>query len=171
MFARTLVLGSIGAISSKVILLAVGASEDPVSDTLGTNHQQAVGKAHVHGERGQETGLERVVHWQPSQQSIGEHESKSIRGDIHGCQDSRLVPERVDDVKGLKDEDGNHRVGDASKVLVLTTRHSKVENDPSNETWAKLNKVLDVESRVRRGAESGVELTTQDELLCPGQHS
>lgn len=160
----TLVLRSVGAISSKVILLTVGAPEDPVANTLGTDHQQAVGKAHVHRERGQETCLERVVHRQPSQQSIGEHESESVSGDVHGCQDSRFVPERVNDVKGLKEEDGSHRVGDASKVLVLTAGHSKVEKDPSNETWAKLDKVLDVEGRVRRGAESGVEFTTQNEL-------
>lgn len=165
---HTLVLRGVGAISSKVVLLTVSAPEDPVADTLGTDHQQAVGKAHIYRIRGQETRLKRVVHWQPSQQSIGEHESESVSGDIHGGQDSGLVPERVNNVKSLKEEDGGHGVGDASKVLVLTTGHSKVENDPSNETWAKLDKVLDVERRVGRGTESGVELTTKDELLCQG---
>src|SRR5689334_6565290 len=92
----TLILRSIGTITSKVVLLSVGAPEYIVSNALGRNDDQSMTQAHIDREIGQETSLERVVHGQPGQQSIGEHESESVCGDVHGCQNSRFVPERVD---------------------------------------------------------------------------
>lgn len=98
----------IGTVASKVILLSIGAPENVVSNALSRNNNKSMGQAHINREISQEASLERVVHGQPGQQSIGEHEAESIGGDIHSCQDGRFVPERVNNVEGLKEENGNH---------------------------------------------------------------
>ena len=160
----TLVLRSISAVASKAVLLEVGASEDVVSYALGGDDDQGVRQAHVDREGSQETGLQGVVHGQPGQETVGKHEAEPIGRDIHGCQDRGFVPKGVDDVKGLKDQDGNHRVGDTAKIVPLLASHAKIEQDPADKTGAELDKVLDVKSRVGRRAEARVELTTKDKL-------
>lgn len=145
---RTLVHRMISTVASKVILLSIGAPENVVSNALSRNNNQSMGQAHIDREIGQEASLKRVVHGQPGQQSIGEHETESIGGDVHSRQDGRFVPERVDNVKGLKEENGDHRVGDASESVILLAGHTKVQKDPADETRTELDKVLDVECRV-----------------------
>jgi len=130
----TFVLRSRGTITSKVIFLPIGTSENEVSDALCRNDRSAMWKAHFQGECSQETSLHRVVERQPGQQPVSQHESESICSDVHGCQHCCLVPQRVDDVKRLENQNCHHGVGDVSDIMILLAGHAKVKEDPSDET-------------------------------------
>lgn len=47
-----------------------------------------------------------VVGW-PKHTTKCKHEAKTIRGQIHGGQDCRLVPESIENIEGLRESDNN----------------------------------------------------------------
>lgn len=139
----------------KVILLAIGSSEDVVSDEVDKENSNGQGKAELDGIEHQITRLEAVREGEPAEIANRQHEAESVGSDVHLGENTglckavnersesggrcHLIIERVDHVSGLEEEDEPHRVGHVGETAAtrsLLTDHADVVEDPKDQTGA-----------------------------------
>lgn len=132
-------------VRTEAVLGAVRAAEDVVSCTLNCQDSGKTKVPQVNRVAGEIPGLQTVREWQPAQVAECQHEPESIGGDVHRCQNGRLVVERVKDVPELEDVDKDHRVGHVPMGVVLVGEEGKVEDRPHDHSGAELAEGLEVE--------------------------
>lgn len=72
--------------TSELVLLIVGSSENPVTKQIYTNNSSCPHGTQFYRMEGKIPRLEGVCEWDPCEVSDGEHEPKTIGGDVHGCE-------------------------------------------------------------------------------------
>ena len=103
----------------------------------------------------------------PEQVADGEHETETIRRDIHSSQDGGFVVKRVGNVPTLEGEDEPHRIGDAGQgqgvrlgaTDSLLACHGQVDEGPQNHAGTEF-----IEGFHFKRANRGIELATNEPL-------
>ena len=72
--------------NSELVLLIVGSSEDPVTQHVDTDNSSSPHGAQFYRMKGKIPRLKGVCEWDPCEVSDGKHPSKSLSGNVHGCE-------------------------------------------------------------------------------------
>jgi hypothetical protein len=144
----------------KFILLMVGATEDPVTQSMEDENGSRPGGAKFDRMPSKILCLQTVDEGNPEKVSDGKHESEPVRGNIHCAEEIWLEVERIGNIPELEEKDETHRVGDKGTTTNgLLAGHADVDEYPEDHTRSKLVEALDVEP-----ANGGIEFTTNEPL-------
>ena len=75
----------------EVVLLAIRAPEDPVTNEVHGQNRHGVHRTKLHRVEGEVACLEGVGERHPGEVADGEHKAEAIGRDVHGSEDSRLT--------------------------------------------------------------------------------
>lgn len=118
------------------VLLAVRRAEHGVAKRLHGEDASTPGPAQAHGVHGEVPGLEAVGEGQPDEVPEREHDTEAVRRDVHGGENGGLVPERVEDVDGLRGVGQDHAVGYVPVGAVLLGGEGEIQEEPAEHARA-----------------------------------
>lgn len=135
----------VGPVRAEDVFLRVGATEDIIACEIDGEDDEGAQGAELDRVDGQIARLQGVDEGQPDQVAEGEHETETVRGDVHGREDGWLVPERVEDVDPLEDGHQKHTIGYVAVQFVLMRHERQIEKEPAQHARSKLAEDFDVD--------------------------
>lgn len=152
-------LGVVG-IGTERILLKVGGAKDVEAQSNDREHTSKTNWAERQRMDGQVTSLLRVHERNPDKVTECKHHAKAVRGNVHGCQNGRLKPPRVENVQGLDNCNANDAIGNETIVAVLLGTPRAVEDNPTHHAGTELAPFLEINLTDKGDNDAWVELAT-----------